>query len=320
VSSSLYYSLDAYGVMFADRVRTDGYTEALRRTVRPGSVVVDIGTGIGGHAFLACQLGARKVYAIEPSDGIEVAWEIATRNGFADRIEFIQNMSTKVDLPEKADVVVSDLRGATPVNNVHFASIIDARDRFLAPGGTLIPQRDTLFVAAAAADTLYADIVRPWDDNELGIDMSPARDRVLNTFHHGPVEPGGVLTVAGAWATIDYRTLTTEGARGQVSLPVERSGVAHGLPLWFQAELIDGVGYATGPDDPDSVYNRPFLPWPEPVALAVGDRVDVDLSAVRSGQDHIWSWRTRVVDEGGAVKASFAQSTFFVPAVARKKV
>jgi protein arginine N-methyltransferase 1 len=52
--------------------------------MKPGSVVVDIGTGVGILAVLACHYGAH-VPAMEPDDAIEVAREIAaTRCG--DRI------------------------------------------------------------------------------------------------------------------------------------------------------------------------------------------------------------------------------------------
>mgnify|MGYP001184895145 CR=1 FL=1 len=73
--------------MIADRVRMDAYVRALRQAVVPGSVVIDIGTGTGIFAMLACQFGARRVYAIEPDDAIQVAREIAAANGFADRID-----------------------------------------------------------------------------------------------------------------------------------------------------------------------------------------------------------------------------------------
>ena len=60
----------------------------MERAVTDGSVVLDIGTGTGIFAMLACRYGARKVYAIDPNGAIEVAREIARDNGFDDRIEF----------------------------------------------------------------------------------------------------------------------------------------------------------------------------------------------------------------------------------------
>ncbi len=148
------YSILQYGQMVGDRTRVDGYFEALRNAIHPGSVVLDIGTGIGIFALLACRLGARKVYAIEPSDAISLAKTIADANGFGENIEFVQDASTNVTLPERADVIVSDLRGILPFCGRHISSIIDARERFLAFGGALIPQQDRLWAAVVGSSAL----------------------------------------------------------------------------------------------------------------------------------------------------------------------
>ncbi len=86
--------------MIGDSVRMDAYAQALRQVVKPNSVVLDIGTGTGIFAMLACKFGARRVYAIEPNDAVQVARETAIINGFAERIEFFQALSTQVTLPE----------------------------------------------------------------------------------------------------------------------------------------------------------------------------------------------------------------------------
>src|ERR1044071_9186116 len=100
------YRLREYGQMIADFGRTAAYAKALERRVTPESVVVDIGTGTGIFALLAARLGARKVYAIDPSDAIEYGRRIAAANGLSERVDFIQGLSTDIQLPEKADVIV----------------------------------------------------------------------------------------------------------------------------------------------------------------------------------------------------------------------
>jgi hypothetical protein len=74
---------------------------------------------------------------------------------------------------------------------------------------------------------------------------------------------------------------------------------------------------SNAPDAPEAirpvVYGTVFVPWPVPVALAAGDIITVDLEARLIRRDYIWSWKTRVLDQGqsGAEKANFTQSTFF---------
>lgn len=316
------YNVHDFGWMMADRVRTEAFTAALRRAVRPGCVVADIGTGAGVHAFLACKLGARRVYAIEPLDVIEVAQSIARANGFADRIEFIQALSTEVELPERADVIVSDLRGALPLYDGHLPSILDARRRLLAPGGVLIPQRDTLRVAVAEAPEAYGVVVDCWDHNPVALDMSAGREPSLHGVYYGSVREDQLLTDAATWATVDYPSFEQDGAHGTVVLTASRSGVGHVLASWFEATLVDGVGFSTAPGAPDSVYKRAYLPWSRPVFLAAGDEVHVELRADRSGGDYVWTWRTRVVDCQGvpSTKAEFSQSTFFASPLSARRL
>ena len=119
------YSLSGYGKMVACRGRVDAYRLALQKVIRPGAVVMDIGTGPGIMAVLACQLGASRVYAIEPGEIIQLAREIAAENQCADKIEFFEDVSTNVTIPVRADVIVSDLRGVLPLLGGHIPSVVD---------------------------------------------------------------------------------------------------------------------------------------------------------------------------------------------------
>ena len=136
------YSITNFGAMIADRTRMHAFAEAMRRVITPGSVVIDLGAGPGLFALLACRFGARRVYAIEPADVIQVAREIAAANGLADRIEFIQAMSTDATVPERADVIVSDIGGVMPWFQAHLPSIADARRRLLKQQPCKVRQRD----------------------------------------------------------------------------------------------------------------------------------------------------------------------------------
>lgn len=307
------YSIAAYGNMIADRVRMEAYIQALGQAVKPGAVVVDIGTGTGIFALQACRLGARRVYAIEPAAAIQVARDMAADNGYADRIQCLQQLSTRVTLPEPADVIVSDLRGVLPLFGQHLPAIIDARRRLLAADGTLIPQRDTLRAAIVESPELYRHHLSSWDTHRYGFDTRAARRIVLNTWCKARLTPEQLLVEPQSWATLDYPTLASPDVRADVTWVISRAGTGHGVGVWFDTTLLEGVGFSNAPQAPELIYSNAFFPWDTPVALAVGDRVRLVLQADLVGADYVWCWQTRVWGKGKAaqVKADFAQSTFF---------
>jgi protein arginine N-methyltransferase 1 len=304
------YSLARYGEMIADEIRTGAYAHALERAVRPGSTVLDIGAGSGIMSLLACQYGARKVYAIEPDEIIEVARELARENGFADRIEFIREISTKVTLPERVDVIVADLRGVLPLFGSHLTSLADARERFLAEGGVMIPRRDTLWACVVESSAAVQDLLGAWTNAKRGLAFDAARRYATNTWTRTRVNPENLLAEAQRWAEIDYAQPLPANRKGSLDFHIARRGTGHGLALWFDTELAEGIGYSNAPGRPKLIYGMAFFPWPADVPLEDGDRVSVNLRADLVGEDYVWSWESRVSAPAGELKAEFRQSSF----------
>lgn len=304
------YSIYSYGQMLADTPRMEAYTAALCATVKPGSVVLDLGCGPGVFALLACKLGARRVYAIEPDGVIELARETALANGVAERIEFYQDFSTDITLPERADIIVSDLRGMLPWFRQHIPSIIDARNRLLATGGTLIPQRDVLWAAVVEVPDRYGEIIGPWERGDLN--LSAAKGVATSTFRKARISPEQLLVAPACCTKLDYNQIQSPDLRAEISWQAERSGTAHGFSLWFDSELIDDIGFSNNPSAPELIYGNALFLFPHPVEIAQGDRIDLRLSADFISDDYVWRWDTTFLSTGDLqTKASFTQSTFF---------
>jgi len=312
------YGLDDYGRMIADNVRMDPYAYALKKAVGPESIVLDIGTGAGIHALLACKFGARRVYAVENNEAIHLAQEMAQANHFADRIEFIQGLSTEITLPERADVIVSDLRGILPLFGQHIPSIADARLRHLAPDGVLIPERDTLWVALVESGSTYRYLTKPWDQ-PYGLNMEAARKIALNRWTQDDTElfgPANLLTEAQVWTVLDYMAIEDANvAASPVSQTASRDGTAHGWLVWFDAQLTEGIGFSNAPGTKKltDVYGRSFFPLLEPVPISQGDRISLDLQAILEDDEYTWDWHTQVHagDNSRGIKAEYRQSTAY---------
>jgi protein arginine N-methyltransferase 1 len=314
------FSLADFASMIADRARMDAHAEALRRIVTPSSVVVDIGAGTGIMSLLACQFGARHVYAIEPSGAVQILAQSARDNGYGERITVLQKLSTEVTLPERADVIVSDLRGVLPPHRTHFADIIDARARLLAPGGRLVPDTDTLRLAVVTVPEVFERRRSVWQSAPHGLDLRSALGFVANTTERLRVDPERLLSDPVTCARFHYPTMTELAVRGAGTCAVTRPGIAHGLLVWFDTVLVAGVGYSNAPGTAGEIYGQMLFPWPEAVALEAGDTVGFELRADPIGAQVLWTWASEVRrggDRPGLV-ARIRQSAFKALPISRE--
>lgn len=297
------------------------YTEALRRAVRPGDIVLDMGAGTGIFSLLACKFGASQVHAVEPDEAIQVARDSAKANGFADRIAFHQTISTSISLPEAVNVIISDLRSVLPLFEHHIPSIVDARRRLLVPGGALIPCRDMLWGTLVEDPKRYRSYHEPWLHNAYDLDLSVGKPYVVNTWRRTYAQAEQLLVPPQQWATLDYTTIESPHVAGEVSWKAERAGTAHGLLLWFDTELAEGIGFSNAPGRPELIYGQAFFPLQNPVELSPGDTVSVKVKADLADSGYIWRWQTEVrAQDDGSLKANYSQSTFFGQPVSLDKL
>ena len=145
---------DFHAAMLRDEPRNRCYAAAIEQLVRPDMLVLDIGTGAGLLALLAARAGARVVTCESNPIVAAAAREIIARNGLADRIEVIAKPSTElvigVDLPEPADLLVSEIFGNQLFGEGVVASLADARERLVKPDAVIVPTHAELRCALAA--------------------------------------------------------------------------------------------------------------------------------------------------------------------------
>jgi protein arginine N-methyltransferase 1 len=92
----------------------------------------------------------------------------------------------------------------------------------------------------------------------------------------------------------------------EISLRAARRGTAHGVAVWFDCELAEGIRFSNHPAAPERIYGIGFFPFLQPVDLTEGEHVTVQLAADLVNDGYVWRWDTEIPG-----KASFKQSTFF---------
>jgi protein arginine N-methyltransferase 1 len=255
----------------ADEVRMEAYDEAIRQIVRPGDVVVDLGAGLGVLGFLALRAGAARVYAIEKGDALDLARVVARENGLEDRCVFLQENSKDVELPEPADLLLSETLGSFAADENTLDFTIDARTRLLKPGARMIPRRLRLWTAPIEAPAERARAVF-WEDVR-GLDYSAAAREVLGRMSLSDVNREQLLGDPLLYHDVDLETVTSPSLEQKLEFELRRKGRLDGLAGWFQAELADDVSIDTAPGSPPTHWRQAFFPFREPIEVDPGDRL-----------------------------------------------
>ena len=117
----------------------------------------------------APRAGARHVYAIEATPLADEAQEVVRGNGLEDRVTVVPGWSTRVSLPERATVAVSEILGSDALEERVLPVLLDARRRLLVPT-RLIPS-----------------VVRIYGQPVFRPGRLPGRPHV-HPLEHGPLE------------------------------------------------------------------------------------------------------------------------------------
>jgi protein arginine N-methyltransferase 1 len=217
-----------------------------------------------------------------------------------------------VTLPERATVLIADIRGVLPLYRSIAPTIADARERLLTEDAVLIPSKDTLWAAPINAADLYAKRVERWDGTPYELDLTPARKLAVNEWSKAEIGPELLLAKPALLSTLDYRSLSGPHVQGEVTWTPERSGTLHGFAVWFDSELAPGISFSNAPGEPRLIYGQALFPLAEPIEVATGDGISLRFSASLVGDDYVFAWSTRVADSAdGSVKAEHTQSTLF---------
>jgi protein arginine N-methyltransferase 1 len=287
-------SIEFHRRMLADRVRHDAFRKALGQTIEPGkSVVADIGAGTGVLAFFARELGAREVWLYEPGAALALAEAIAVRNGI-DGLNLVPARSLDVVDPPLVDIVVAEVLGNFAYEEDVLETLRDAQ-RFLVPGGTLIPRSIVQWAAPVASDRFERELAS-WQRVGHGLDFSDAEQMTRNNMYVYAIEPGDLLDVpAGCWDRLEFGPDMDSHRTGTVAWRATRPAAIYGFALWWDCTLAPGVVLSTSPSAPRTHWDQIYLPLLEPIALASGDRLELAVSSetggAESGIDVRWTMR-----------------------------
>lgn len=298
------YDLTSYAWMAADAERITALAAAVE-AASPNRVVLDLGCGTGIVTLLACRAGARCVYAIDTNPALEVARRLIRENGYQDKVKFFCQRSQDVQLPERVDLIVADLRGQLPYANDALLCLKDARSRFLKAGGRMIPLQDVIRAAVVDASDAVPNLAQP---AFAGLSLEPWATRMSHEYM-ATSEKTVLLSPEQTLGALDYEQFQSPDFAGTTGFTITQGGVAHGVLVWFDTRLDAHHKFSNAPSESRTpIYRRALFRWPQPRLVKLGQTLEFRLDAryVAAWQGYHWAWSTRFDASGD----SFRQSTF----------
>jgi precorrin-6B methylase 2 len=285
---------DSYPVhlrMLDDDARVLAFQRAIRKFVRSDDVVLEIGVGTGILSATAALAGAKKVIAIEPTRIADVARKVFDANGVGERVDIVPGESTKVDITEKADVLVAEVIGNHALGEGVLAITRDAVSRFLKPDARLIPSRIRLHalpvtIPQDVMESIFitGSMVSRWT-RDYGVDLSPLLASVETSDQWFNIEPQKAtdwprLASAILLEEIDLKNITSLKVETSRAFTTDRDGELNGVLLFFSLYLGDGEWLSVAPGEAAEKNHWCANVWVADASIAVapGNTYQMDYS------------------------------------------
>ncbi|XP_073034128.1 protein arginine N-methyltransferase 1.1-like isoform X2 [Primulina eburnea] len=280
------YYFDSYShfgkllLLLLDAVRTKTYQNVIYKNpfLYKDKVVLDVGAGTGILSLFCAKAGAKHVYAIECSSMAVMAKEIVKQNGFSDVITVIQGKVEEIELPvAQVDVIISEWMGYFLVYENMLNTVLYARDKWLVPGGLVLPDKASLYLTAIEDADYKDDKIEFWK-NVYGFDMSCIRKQAIWEPLVDTVDQNQIVTNCQLLKTMDISKMSAGDAAftAPFKLVAERDDYIHALVAYFDVSFTKChklMGFSTGPKSRATHWKQTVLYLEDNLTICQGEAV-----------------------------------------------
>lgn len=244
-----YASAFVHDEMLRDEARCGAYARSIasNRARIAGSIVLDVGAGSGLLSCLCARAGARRVYAVEASPAAAgLCRDVIDANNLQSVVTVLEGRLEDVELPPDTlvDVVVSEWMGYLLLFESMLDSVLVARDRWLRPGGLLLPDRARLWLCPFSDSGWRRERAEVLSD-VCGLNMSVLAAKLADEEAGEPVIQGvrldQLIGTPCCVAELDLRTVSFEEACSQQCsaswVATGPARMAHGFAGWFDVSF-----------------------------------------------------------------------------------
>ena len=320
----LSWDSDSHTLMLNDHIRMIAYEKAIKESVKPGMVVLDIGTGTGILTKWALDAGAKKVYGIEVNEKIiPLALKRIEEAGHSDKFKIFNGLSYNIKLPEQVDIIISELLGNLGDNEDMIPILKDVKKRFLKEDGIMLPKRVEVFVVPIDSKKAHSQIknkICKSINNQHNLDNLLNKLGIKNQFnlYYDVIISKSDYLSEPQLVHKEFKFENYDKTEYQVKkiFIVKKAGLFTGFKGYFIAHLSDNITLDISGDDIKSrktsdCWKHSYLPIENPFKVKVGDHIELTYSRYypknrNSPFKQCYSWKGHI-KRNGKIIGEFGQ-------------
>jgi type I protein arginine methyltransferase len=274
---------DFHDLMLNDALRMRAYEKGIKEAVKKDSIVVDVGTGTGILSLWALEAGAKKVYGIEVNKNrIQRALKRITNAGFKDKFEIINALSYDVQLPERADLIISEILGNLADNEDMIRILNDAHNRFLSPEGKMLPLTTETYLVPVTSVKAHNQILgknvkginAAYDLNDLLSKLGISNQ--FDIYYDVIIPESSRLADSELVRVFKFDGTEEPEYESEHTFTIKKEGTFTGFQGYFIARLSDNVNLDISGDDIENrqtsdCWKHCYLPIQTSFSVSEGD-------------------------------------------------
>nr|XP_027792482.1 protein arginine N-methyltransferase 3 [Marmota flaviventris] len=285
-----------YGIheeMLKDKVRTESYRDFIYQNphIFKDKVVLDVGCGTGILSMFAAKAGARKVLGVDQSEILYQAMDIIRLNKLEDTIILIKGRIEEVHLPvEKVDVIISEWMGYFLLFESMLDSVLYAKNKYLAKGGSVYPDICTISLVAVSDVNKHAERIAFWDD-VYGFNMSCMKKAVIPEAVVEVLDPKSLISDPCGIKHIDCHTtsITDLEFSSDFTLKITKTSlctaIAGYFDIYFEKNCHNKVVFSTGPQSTRTHWKQTVFLLEKPFSVKAGEVLKGKITVHKNKKD-----------------------------------